>query len=37
MAVRGGRHFPKFRRALLLGSTADDGSVAPPQSTSVSA
>lgn len=27
--VRGGRHFPKFRRALLLGSTADDGSVVP--------
>jgi hypothetical protein len=27
--VRGGRHFPKFRRALFLASTADDGSVAP--------
>lgn len=27
--VRGGRHFPKFRRALFLGSTADDGLVAP--------
>ena len=29
IAVRGGRHFPKFRRALFLGSTADDGSIAP--------
>jgi hypothetical protein len=28
IVVRGGRHFPKFRRALFLGSTADDGSVA---------
>jgi hypothetical protein len=27
--VRGGSHFPKFRRALFLGSMADDGSVAP--------
>lgn len=29
ICVRGGRHFPKFRRALFLASTADDGSVAP--------
>lgn len=29
LAVRGGRHFPKFRRAVFLASTADDGSVAP--------
>ena len=29
MLVRGGRDFPKFRRALFLGSMADDGSVAP--------
>ena len=29
MLVRGGKHFPKFRRALFLGSAADDGSVAP--------
>jgi hypothetical protein len=29
LLVRGGRHFPKFRRALFLGSTAEDGSVAP--------
>jgi hypothetical protein len=29
LLVRGGRHLPKFRRALFLGSTADDGSVAP--------
>jgi hypothetical protein len=29
LLVRGGRHFPKFRRALFLGSTAHDGSVAP--------
>jgi hypothetical protein len=27
--VRGGRDFPKFRRALFIGSMADDGSVAP--------
>ena len=27
--VRGGKHFPKFRRALFLGSTADDDSFAP--------
>ena len=27
--MRGGRHFPKFTRVLFLGSTADDGSVAP--------
>ena len=27
--VRGGRHFPKFRRALFLGSTADGVSVEP--------
>jgi hypothetical protein len=29
LVMRGGRHFPKFRRALFLGSLADDGSVAP--------
>jgi hypothetical protein len=29
LVVRGGRHFPKFRRALFLGSLADDGAVAP--------
>ena len=29
MVVRGGRHLPKFRRALFIGSTADDGKVAP--------
>jgi len=29
IVVRGGRHFPKFRRAVFLGSTAGDGSVAP--------
>ena len=29
IAMRGGRHFPKFRRALFLGSLADDGSVVP--------
>jgi hypothetical protein len=28
IVVRGGRHFPKSRRALFLGSMADDGSVA---------
>ena len=28
IVVRGGRHFPKFRRALFLGSMADDGWVA---------
>ena len=27
--MRGGSHFPEFRRALFLGSTADDGSFAP--------
>jgi hypothetical protein len=27
--VRGGRHFPKFRRALFLGSTADGDLVTP--------
>ena len=27
--MRGGRQFPKFRRALFLGSMADDGSVGP--------
>ena len=27
--VRGGNHLPKFRRAVFLGSTADDGSVEP--------
>jgi hypothetical protein len=27
--VRGGSHFTEFRRALFLGSTADDGSFAP--------
>jgi hypothetical protein len=27
--VRGGRHFPKFRRALFLGSTTDGISVEP--------
>jgi hypothetical protein len=29
IVVRGGRHFPKCRRALFLGSMADDGAVAP--------
>jgi hypothetical protein len=29
VAVRGGRHFPDFRPALLLGSTAADGSFEP--------
>ena len=28
IVVRGGRYFPKFRRALFLGSMADNGSVA---------
>jgi hypothetical protein len=27
--MRGGKHLPKFRRAVFLGSTADDGSVEP--------
>ena len=27
--VRGGSHFPEFRRALFCGSIADDGSFAP--------
>jgi hypothetical protein len=27
--VRGGSHFPEFRRALFLGSTAEDASFAP--------
>jgi hypothetical protein len=29
LLVRGGNHLPKFRRAVFLGSTADDGSVEP--------
>jgi hypothetical protein len=29
LVVRGGRHFPRFRRAQFLGSLAEDGSVAP--------
>ena len=29
LLVRGGRYFPQFRRALFLGSAADDGSVEP--------
>jgi hypothetical protein len=29
VVVRGGGYFPKFRRALFLGSLANDGSVAP--------
>ena len=27
--VRGGSHFPEFRRVLFIGSTVDDGSLAP--------
>jgi hypothetical protein len=29
LLVRGGNHLPKFRRAVFLGSRADDGSVQP--------